>query len=307
MHIQISSSNSDLFELGILLLGLGAYGFYTGFKILRHRRLIENTPRSKIASMPLGLVEVHGKADAIYQLTAPLTQRPCVYFEILVEEYRGGKRKSWRKVFSTNSAAVDFLVKDETGMVTVQPQNAIFYFTKDDKITFQNSLFASLSTDANQYLSSKGLAVTSFLGTNRNFKITETVLPFQQDIFVLGDFTQKVSDPQSRQQELLIQKLRELRKSPEIIKKYDTNKDGKLDAEEWETVRKTIESEIVQKSDLENKKLVIRSCRNHPFIISRMSEKELQSHMSLKVLLGIYGGPIAFISGFIMIYLKLNS
>ena len=40
----------------------GLVAFFRGFRSLRTLRRIENTPTSKIRSMPMGLVEIHGAA-----------------------------------------------------------------------------------------------------------------------------------------------------------------------------------------------------------------------------------------------------
>jgi hypothetical protein len=46
------------YSVGGLLLGL--YVFYRGFHHFRRKRLIENTPTSKVRSIAMGLVEIFG-------------------------------------------------------------------------------------------------------------------------------------------------------------------------------------------------------------------------------------------------------
>ena len=41
--------------------GFGLYSFFRGFKIYREYRVISDTPEIPIRSIPMGLVQVHGK------------------------------------------------------------------------------------------------------------------------------------------------------------------------------------------------------------------------------------------------------
>ena len=54
---------------GISLIGMIV--FWYGFTRMGRYRLIQDTPRSKIASMAMGLVEVHGTVVAAKHITAP--------------------------------------------------------------------------------------------------------------------------------------------------------------------------------------------------------------------------------------------
>lgn len=67
----------------LLLLGGLAGGcvlFGRGFVLWRRKRLIEDTPTARIRSMPLGRVEVFGRAEEKTALEAPLTGTRCVYY-----------------------------------------------------------------------------------------------------------------------------------------------------------------------------------------------------------------------------------
>ena len=73
--------------------------FFYGFQLLQRRRLILDTPFSKIRSASMGMVEVSGLAVGPYTMVAPITARPCYYYRTLVWEYKQqGKNKQWVKV-----------------------------------------------------------------------------------------------------------------------------------------------------------------------------------------------------------------
>src|SRR4029077_10618268 len=63
-------------------LGAGPYLFYRGFRELRTRQLIPNTPRARIRSMAMGLVEIEGVAEPRSALVGPFSGRPCLYWQV---------------------------------------------------------------------------------------------------------------------------------------------------------------------------------------------------------------------------------
>ena len=58
----------------------GIYLFRRGFLMLQHKRLIRNTPFSKIRSASMGLVEVSGMARGPQTIRAGITGEPCYYY-----------------------------------------------------------------------------------------------------------------------------------------------------------------------------------------------------------------------------------
>ncbi|MBU0615977.1 MAG: E3 ubiquitin ligase family protein [Nanoarchaeota archaeon] len=114
----------------------GAFGgglFYWGFNRMQKFRLINDTPTSKIRSMAMGIVEIHGNVQAGTILKTPFSQSDCVYYKYEIQEYRkhtsrdskGHTRTyySWDTVGS-GERRVGFYAKDETGNVWVDPNRA---------------------------------------------------------------------------------------------------------------------------------------------------------------------------------------
>src|SRR5579872_2382734 len=74
----------------------GVYLFYRGFRLLQRKRLILNTPASKIRSASMGLVEISGQATGPYVVTSPLKQADCFYYRSIAWELRQeGKNRDW--------------------------------------------------------------------------------------------------------------------------------------------------------------------------------------------------------------------
>src|SRR5690349_12440553 len=95
--------------------------FLRGFRDLRLRRLIRNTPPARIRSLPMGLVEVAGTAEARSTVIAPFSGRACVFWEVDISTTT--RRNPWT-VVHRNASGHPFYVRDETGLALVYPQGA---------------------------------------------------------------------------------------------------------------------------------------------------------------------------------------
>ena len=87
----------------ISLMSIGLMIFSRCFVLIKRKRLIENCPRSKIRSMPMGEVEVSGRAVQKYYLQSPFTYTNCVYYSYKIYEMEQTKDgsimvlKEWRR------------------------------------------------------------------------------------------------------------------------------------------------------------------------------------------------------------------
>ncbi|MGA8154489.1 MAG: hypothetical protein WB952_26325 [Terriglobales bacterium] len=162
---------------------VGLYLFYHGFCLLRRKRLIMDTPSSKIRSAAMGLVEVSGLATGPYTLTAPITGKTCYYYRTMVWQWKQqGKSASWVKE-ADESLHVPFFLEDNTGRVLVNPQGAETDIHRDFQDEFSNSVFSSdLAIPSN---------ITNFLlmhgvSTDRKIKVEEYCIKPKNALFILG-------------------------------------------------------------------------------------------------------------------------
>jgi len=176
------NSNSPWFW-PVIGAGAGVYLFYHGFQLLQRKRLIENTPSSKIRSAAMGLVEVNGLACGPYTLTSPITGVPCFYYRTMVRQWKQeGRSKSWVKVVD-ETFHVPFYLEDGTGRLLVNPQGAELDIHRDFHDEFSTSLFSSsLATPANisNFLLMHGVS------TDKNIKVEEYCIKPKNALFVLG-------------------------------------------------------------------------------------------------------------------------
>jgi len=179
----LNSSSSVPWFWPVIGACAGVYLFYHGFRLLQRKRLIMNTPASKIRSAAIGLVEISGLADGPYSLTAPITGLPCYYYRTIAWQWkRQGKSSNWVKA-ADESLHVPFYLEDNTGRVLVNPQGAELDIHRDFHDEFSQSLFSSsLTVPAN---------ITNFLlmhgvPTDTKIKVEEYCIKPKNALFILG-------------------------------------------------------------------------------------------------------------------------
>jgi hypothetical protein len=105
----------------------GPFLFFSGFRMLRYKRKILDTPLSKIHSAAIGLVEVLGMPTGPQTLTAPVSGDDCYYYRVQAWQWRetgsSGNGHEWKEVMD-ESCYVPFFLEDSTGRVLIDPQGA---------------------------------------------------------------------------------------------------------------------------------------------------------------------------------------
>jgi hypothetical protein len=177
--------SDDLIEWGFIGLGVGIYLFYKGFSWFKLKRLIENTPTSKIRSLAMGLVEIYGSVVPYQKklLKSPLTDSDCVYYSYRIEVRRGsGKNRHWATI-KKGSDSVHFNLKDDTGSVLVDSKGA--------KVDIPPNLCTQTYTSGLHSRSIKSFLEKSdikykFLGLNKNMRFTEYHIAPKDKLYILG-------------------------------------------------------------------------------------------------------------------------
>lgn len=182
-----SSSSSPPWLWPLVGACAGLYLFYRGFSLLQRKRLIMNTPASKVRSAAMGLVEVNGLANGPYALTAPITGKTCYYYRTMVWQWkRQGKSSSWVKE-ADESLHVPFFLEDNTGRVLVDPQGAEMDIHRDFQDEFSNSVFSSnleIPGNITNFLLAHGIS------TDKKIKVEEYCIKPKNALFVLGTLAQ---------------------------------------------------------------------------------------------------------------------
>jgi hypothetical protein len=180
-------SRNDGIAIAVVGAFAGVYIFYRGFCLLQRKRLILNTPASRIRSAAMGLVEINGLAVGPYTMMAPITGVPCYYFRTAAWQWQQrGKNSEWVKV-ADESLHVPFFLDDNTGRVLVDPQGAEMEIHRDFHDEFSTSLFSSsleIPSNISSFLARNGVS------TDRKIKIDEYCIKPKNALFILGTLAQ---------------------------------------------------------------------------------------------------------------------
>jgi hypothetical protein len=163
---------------------VGAVLFVRGFQMLQFKRLIMNTPTSKIRSASMGLVEISGLAKGPSTIPAGLTGEPCYYYRAIAWQLRqSGKNREWKQV-ANESLYVPFFVEDATGQLLIDPEGADFDIERNFKDEFDTSFFSSNRGMPPEY-------IESFLARNgvsftESTRVEEYCIKPDNPLFVFG-------------------------------------------------------------------------------------------------------------------------
>ena len=252
----------------IAALGL----LWSGFYFVRLKRRVENTPTSKIRSIAMGLVEVHGRAQRLYALVSPMTQAACVWYRL--RKYCQDSNKNWKLVKEIDSSHVPFQIDDGTGRVVVDPAGA------------------SVKGKVQQtgYPGQSPLTFTAFgSGYAEDERWVEDLIYEGTSLYVLG-FAQPLHKERMTLRDRTLVKLRQLKLDPVAMHRYDADGDGQIDEVEWETARSEAEQEALREhlavghngKRQEEHVVIARGPRCLPFIVTEtVSEDHLRRKYGL--------------------------
>ena len=165
----------------------GVFLFLRGFSMLRCKRLIMNTPSSKIRSASMGLVEINGTAKGPQTVPAGITGEACYYYRAMAWQWRqSGRNGQWKKV-ADESLYVPFFIEDATGDALVNPQGAELDIHRNFKDEFGGSFFGNrdmMPENVNAFLLRYGLS------GSEKIRLEEYCIKPGDPLFVLGTLCQ---------------------------------------------------------------------------------------------------------------------
>lgn len=262
---------------GVLTAGVLMFGY--SLLLLYYRRMIENTPTSKIRSMSMGMVELTGKTRLYYDLRTSATKTHCIYYKCRYYKYqRTGDSAGWKLTRSVSSGKIPFYIEDDTGRVLIHPDGAIINIPLASQ-SFQGS-----------YIPTLGLQMH-----DPNTKVVEELIPVGTHIYVLG--SAQVEKHGKTFSQALAEKLRHLKQNAEAMEAYDANGDGRIDVDEWEAARKDAETvvyaESLAKGGHQTETVVVKKPKFGmlPFIIADTEQKVVRRLM-FRTLVFLTGGLI---------------
>jgi hypothetical protein len=176
----LSALNQLTLIAGAGVIG-GLYLFVRGFRVLTRKRLLINTPTSKIRSASLGLIEVTGTATGPYTLHSPIAGISCFLYRTTAwQKSDEGRSKEWKKV-AEETLHVPFFLDDGTGQLLIQPQGAELDLHRDLRQTYSDGTFSVHATgEILNFLARHGVR------PDDNIRVEECCIRPQSRLFILG-------------------------------------------------------------------------------------------------------------------------
>jgi E3 ubiquitin ligase len=275
--------------IGLLIAAIA--GFFFAFKYMHRKRIIEDTPTSKIRSAAQGYLELigHGHLMEGQPIVSPLTGNTCTWYEYKVEERRQSSKNSEWKTIRKGISDELFLIKDETGQCIIDPEGAHVTVSK------KNVWYGAQSSPTNDPLStSKKRGFFTGLIVNNKYRYTEKLLHSGESLYAIGLYkTVGGAGASFNINEDVRELIREWKTDTEtLMKKFDTDGDGEIDLNEWQKVREEAYQQVMKKHSeqkilppvhLMNK----TNDKRRPFILSSIAQDDLTRRLHIYSVLSI--------------------
>jgi hypothetical protein len=158
----------------------GLYLFVRGFRLLARKRLLLNTPTSKVRSASLGLVEVSGVATGPYTIPTPIAGRPCFLYRTAVWQENSDSSREWKKV-AEETLHVPFFLDDDTGQLLIEPMGAELDLHRDFRQDFSDTIFSPHTTpQVLSFLSRHGVEPAN------KIRVEESSIQPRNSLFIVG-------------------------------------------------------------------------------------------------------------------------
>ena len=292
-HTTLAEEIKGYIDLGTLVsLFVGPVLLGWGLRKLKEKRLIENTPTSKVRSAAVGIVELSGTAQQRKPMKAPVSETEACWWYCRVEELRMvgvGLRKRQKWVTIKRIGSVDFFyVDDSTGRMLINPEGAEFHVGLNTV-----EITGGTSMRFTPILNTWDILPTTWSGVR--MRIKEQVIPHQAQVFVLGELTSTVKHLEDRHAQF-IARLRAIKADASKMAEADADHDGTIDAAEWDAFRHKQEEDFLKEEMArqdqipEEDKMVVQRPAKGDFVVSTETEGEVLTSLRSMVPKLIFGG-----------------
>ena len=281
----IHAEGTEFALLVASLLVLGAGGLYGFLGYSRLLRLIADTPTARIRSAPQGFVQFGGTADWLPgpEIHAPLTLLPCVWYRYRVEDSGSGRRRR-RTVVEQGRSGDLFRLQDGTGECVVDPDGATVI--RPDRDVWHGT---TRSPDLGPKAGSRWFG--------GRYRYVEERLHAHQLLLVAGEFSTRHHEGLNHN-ERMRDLLGRWKNDPAIIRRFDSDGDGRLSVKDWDAVRAAARVEVERVMAAETQPDAIHLIRRGEtgtqriLLLSTLDESQLLFRQRVRA----YGSGLVFIA-----------
>ena len=268
----IHATADDFWPVAIGFAVITLVCFIAGFTFLYRKRIIQDTPTSRIRSAAQGYVELvgEGRVPEGESITAPLTGTTCLWYEYKIEKrvYRR-KRFEWDTIEDGISDSM-FLLQDETDEVLIDPDGA--------KVTARHS---NTWYGTSRYPEKGTPTIRKFKLVIGTYRYSEKRLHPGEPLYAIGLFNttggSNVNLDINQDVRILISEWK--KNSEKLLEQFDTNHDGEFDLKEWGKVREAALKEVMATHNeirsFPPVNILGKTCdRRRPFLLSAYPQSE---------------------------------
>lgn len=289
----------------VFIAVMAVVAVFTGFSGLRRTRHIEDVPTARVRSAPQGYVELIGTAHALGgdPIVAPLSQTPCCWYRFRVERRSGNE---WRSVDSGVSDGI-FLLRDDTGDCVIDPEGAEVTSRHQQHWSGDGSGWGghavhvrlpSLGKVGDLVVGVGGRLIEGLGSGVGDYRYSEAVILDGDPLYAIGQFhTENAGSHGSSLDELAGMILRDWKRSPDTLReRFDRDRDGRIDGEEWEHARAVArrEAEREQGRQVSNAQvhMLRRPLDGRYFLLSNLEEFGLLRRYRWRMRLGFAASAV---------------
>lgn len=227
---------TDILVLVIIGLAAGIFLFFTGFRMFNMKRLIENTPTSKIRSLAMGFAEICGEAAGIksHVVKSPFTNKDCIYYNYSIEEQRSNGKNTYWVTIRKDEYRKNFYVKDSTGSVLVNPEGAEIDIPAD--FSYVSTWGKDPPIEVVNFMKKNNLRFEGIFGINKTMRYVERHIAPKDRLYILGTAGDNPFVRSSARNEENIM----MQKGGSIFYISDKPEKGVLDSLKWKSIAFTI-------------------------------------------------------------------
>jgi hypothetical protein len=250
IYVGFKAQNPVVWRL--VFYGMAAISFFIWIYSNKRMFAVSNVATSKIGTAAQGYVELFGKisSNRANWVTSPTTGMACVWYRYIIEQKSGDE---WR-IIDSGESSMTFEIEDDSGVCVIDPEGAEL------------------------------LACDKTVKRESDRRITEYRLT--KTVYVLGEFSTLGGEHHRLDIKSDLAKLLAEWKldQPQLKARFDKNRDGEIDLEEWEEARKVALHEVRrQHADIRQNTPVVHVMRKprdkRPYILSSRSPESLHRRL----------------------------